>query len=166
MSLKRALLWLSLPPFPACKSWWEKFLWNLGMCLSSSRWRVAVWTSVWFFTEKCKRQECGVFSWSKVGAKDAWEIPWSDVVIERKNRPEALLYLVQAWLSPGNRKETVTMECWGGAEENASTRARKKIECSQWGFLKGSTRGTVSHRTSFNIFRTRGQGHFMTVLTK
>lgn len=49
------------------------------------------------FDWKCKKQECGLFSWSKMGANDMCVFPLSDVVTGRKNRPGALLNLVQAW---------------------------------------------------------------------
>lgn len=85
----------TLPPLPASFSLILSLIrrvpqkpWYVSKAVQG--WKVTVWTGVWFLTEKCKRQGCGIFSWSKVWVKDACEFPQSDVVIGRKNRTGAL----------------------------------------------------------------------------
>ena len=80
---------------------------------------VALWTDVWLLREKCKRQECGLSSWSKVGAKDVF-----------------VCFLNQMW-SLGEKTGLRLSEPWGqGGLVRCSPWGRKESRLSDWTELR------------------------------
>lgn len=119
--LDRGCLWrefcckLFLPLFPHLKPD-EKSSLKILVCHSCSfvGRRVAAWTGGWLLAEKCKRQECGPSSWSRVGGMCVLHHHiWSSG--ERTDL--GLFYILS---KPGRsiwepKGEKWAVECWGGA---------------------------------------------------